>query len=135
MPKNMTRVEQHHLDLAGDTIVASVKEAQPGGKVKKGHVVYGVVVRAAMQKGRCDGSEVKFDDNAFVLVNKQGEPIGTRVFGPVPLELRKKKACQDTQSCSAYCMRYESFDACCLPLLSSPLSSLFTVQDTSNIRI
>ncbi|GJS90552.1 putative ribonuclease H-like domain-containing protein [Tanacetum coccineum] len=60
----------------GDTIVASVKEAQPGGKVKKGQVVYGVVVRAAMQKGRCDGSEVKFDDNAVVLVNKQGEPIG-----------------------------------------------------------
>ncbi|KAI7740904.1 hypothetical protein M8C21_027221 [Ambrosia artemisiifolia] len=75
----------------GDTIVASVKEAQPGGKVKKGQVVYGVVVRAAMQKGRSDGSEVKFDDNAVVLVNKQGEPIGTRVFGPVPHELRKKK--------------------------------------------
>ncbi|CAI9098553.1 OLC1v1035222C1 [Oldenlandia corymbosa var. corymbosa] len=75
----------------GDMIVASVKEAQPGGKVKKGQVVYGVVVRAAMQRGRCDGSEVKFDDNAVVLVNKQGEPIGTRVFGPVPHELRKKK--------------------------------------------
>ncbi|GJV70051.1 50S ribosomal protein HLP, mitochondrial-like protein, partial [Tanacetum coccineum] len=74
-----------------DTIVASVKEAQPGGKVKKGQVVYGVVVRAAMQKGRCDGSEIKFDDNVVVLVNKQGEPIGTRVFGPVPHELRKKK--------------------------------------------
>ncbi|KAL8240048.1 hypothetical protein R6Q59_013403 [Mikania micrantha] len=75
----------------GDTIIASVKDAQPGGKVKKGQVVYGVVVRAAMQKGRSDGSEVKFDDNAVVLVNKQGEPIGTRVFGPVPHELRKKK--------------------------------------------
>ncbi|XP_059662137.1 large ribosomal subunit protein uL14mz [Cornus florida] len=74
----------------GDTIVASVKEAHPGGKVKKGKVVYGVVVRAAMPRGRCDGSEVKFDDNAVVLVNKQGEPIGTRVFGPVPHELRKK---------------------------------------------
>ncbi|GJZ79518.1 50S ribosomal protein HLP, mitochondrial-like protein [Tanacetum coccineum] len=74
----------------GDTIVASVKEAQPGGKVKKGQVVYGVVVRAAMQKGRFDRSEVKFDDNAVVLVNKQGEPIRTRVFGPVPHELRKK---------------------------------------------
>ena len=48
-------------------------------------------VRAAMQKGRCDGSEVKFDDNAVVLVDKQGQPIGTRVFGPVPHELRKKK--------------------------------------------
>ncbi|GJY78484.1 50S ribosomal protein HLP, mitochondrial-like protein [Tanacetum coccineum] len=64
---------------ARDTIVASVKEAQ------------GVVVRAAMQKGRCDRSEVKFDDNDVVLVNKQGEPIGTRVFGPVPHDLRKKK--------------------------------------------
>ncbi|KAF8408850.1 hypothetical protein HHK36_004919 [Tetracentron sinense] len=70
----------------GDTIIASVKEAQPRGKVKKGDVVYGVVVRAAMQRGRCDGSEIKFDDNAVVLVNKQGEPIGTRVFGPVPHE-------------------------------------------------
>ncbi|XP_022926968.1 50S ribosomal protein HLP, mitochondrial-like [Cucurbita moschata] len=75
----------------GDTIVASVKEAHPNGKVKKGKVVYGVVVRAAMQKGRCDGSEVKFDDNAVVFVDKQGQPIGTRVFGPVPHELRKKK--------------------------------------------
>ncbi|KAK1263410.1 hypothetical protein QJS04_geneDACA009253 [Acorus gramineus] len=75
----------------GDTIIASVKQAQPRGKVKKGEVVYGVVVRAAMQKGRCDGSEIRFDDNAVVLVNKQGEPIGTRVFGPVPHELRKKK--------------------------------------------
>ncbi|KAF3449016.1 hypothetical protein FNV43_RR09740 [Rhamnella rubrinervis] len=75
----------------GDTIVASVKEAYPNGKVKKGKVVHGVVVRAAMQRGRCDGSEVKFDDNAVVLVDKQGQPIGTRVFGPVPHELRKKK--------------------------------------------
>lgn len=75
----------------GDTIVASVMEAHPNGKVKKGKVVYGVVVRAAMQRGRCDGSEVKFDDNAVVLVDKQGQPIGTRVFGPVPHELRKRK--------------------------------------------
>ncbi|ESW18362.1 hypothetical protein PHAVU_006G034600 [Phaseolus vulgaris] len=75
----------------GDTIQASVKEAHPNGKVKKGKVVCGVVVRAAMQKGRCDGSEVKFDDNAVVLVDKQGQPIGTRVFGPVPHELRQKK--------------------------------------------
>ncbi|KAK9155176.1 hypothetical protein Sjap_002656 [Stephania japonica] len=74
----------------GDTIIGSVKEAQPRGKVKKGDVVYGVVVRAAMSRGRCDGSEIKFDDNAIVLVNKQGEPIGTRVFGPVPHELRKR---------------------------------------------
>lgn len=75
----------------GDTIVASVKEAMPTGKVKKGQVVHAVVVRAAMQHGRFDGSEVRFDDNAVVLVNKAGEPTGTRVFGPVPHELRRKK--------------------------------------------
>ncbi|CAD5334101.1 unnamed protein product [Arabidopsis thaliana] len=82
----------------GDTIVASVKEAMPNGKVKKGAVVYGVVVRAAMQRGRVDGSEVRFDDNAVVLVDSKDkntktdrQPIGTRVFGPVPHELRKKK--------------------------------------------
>ncbi|KAL3833799.1 hypothetical protein ACJIZ3_008535 [Penstemon smallii] len=84
----------------GDKVVVSVKEALSGSKVKmekgeKGEkskrVYYGVVVRAAMQRGRCDGSEVKFDDNAVVLINKQGEPIGTRVFGPIPHELRKKK--------------------------------------------
>ncbi|BFG41460.1 hypothetical protein CerSpe_277340 [Prunus speciosa] len=58
----------------------------------KGAVVYAVVVRAAMQRGRCDGSEVKFDDNAVVLVDKNSrQPLGTRVFGPVPHELRKKK--------------------------------------------
>ncbi|KAK7825550.1 50s ribosomal protein hlp [Quercus suber] len=67
------------------------KEAHPNGKVKKGKVVYGVVVRAAMQRGRCDGSGVKFDDNAMVLVDKQGQPISTRVFAPVPHELRKRK--------------------------------------------
>ncbi|KAJ1266423.1 hypothetical protein BS78_08G150000 [Paspalum vaginatum] len=75
----------------GDMIIGSVKEAQPRGKVKKGDVVYGVVVRAAMKKGRSDGSEVQFDDNAIVLVNNKGELIGTRVFGPVPHELRRKK--------------------------------------------
>ncbi|GJV35142.1 50S ribosomal protein HLP, mitochondrial-like protein [Tanacetum coccineum] len=72
-----------------DTIVASVKEAQPGTKLKKGQVVYGVVVRAIMQTDQC--REVKFDDNDVILVNKQGEPIGTRVFGPVPHELKKRK--------------------------------------------
>ncbi|KAL5564251.1 hypothetical protein UlMin_027415 [Ulmus minor] len=66
----------------GDTIIASVKEAFPNGKVKKGKLVSGVVVRAAMQRGHCDGSEVKFDDNAMVLVDKQGQAIGTRDFGP-----------------------------------------------------
>lgn len=76
--------------VLGDMIVASVKEAFPRGKVKKGEVVYGIVVRAAMKHGRCDGSEIMFDENAVVLVNKQGEPIGTRISGPVPYELRRK---------------------------------------------
>ncbi|KAL5543744.1 hypothetical protein UlMin_007528 [Ulmus minor] len=75
----------------GDTIIASVKEAFPNGKVKKGKLVSGVVVGAAMQRGHCDGSEVKFDDNAMVLVDKQGQAIGTRDFGPVPHQLRHKK--------------------------------------------
>ncbi|KAI5013096.1 hypothetical protein ZWY2020_028050 [Hordeum vulgare] len=75
----------------GDMIIGSVKEAQPRSKVKKGGVVYGVVVRAAMKKGRNDGNEVQFDDNAIVIVNNKGELIGTRVFGPVPHDLRKKK--------------------------------------------
>ncbi|KAF3954636.1 hypothetical protein CMV_020043 [Castanea mollissima] len=61
----------------GDTIVALVKEAHPNGKVKKGKVVYGMVVHASMQRGRCDSIEVKFDDNDVVLVDKQGQPIGT----------------------------------------------------------
>ncbi|XP_044955518.1 50S ribosomal protein HLP, mitochondrial-like [Hordeum vulgare subsp. vulgare] len=75
----------------GDMIIGSVKEAQPRGKVMKGDVVYGVVVRAAMKKGRSNGSEVKFDDNAIVIVNNKGELIGTGVFGPVSHELRKRK--------------------------------------------
>jgi len=76
----------------GDTIVASVKEVKPGGKVEKGKVVRAVVVRAAMQRGRCDGSEVRFDDNAAVILDDKNDgPKGTRVFGPVPHELRKKK--------------------------------------------
>ncbi|KAL5540233.1 hypothetical protein UlMin_044473 [Ulmus minor] len=75
----------------GDTIIASVKEAFPNGKVKKGKLVSGVVVGAAMQRGHCDGSEVKFDDNAIVLLDKQGQAIGTRDFGPVPHQLRHKK--------------------------------------------
>ncbi|KAL3694054.1 hypothetical protein R1sor_007705 [Riccia sorocarpa] len=75
----------------GDIIMASVKDAQPRGKVKKGEVVTCVVVRAATQKLRRDGSEIKFDKNAVVLINKQGEPIGTRIFGPVPHELRRRK--------------------------------------------
>ncbi|MDR2646449.1 MAG: 50S ribosomal protein L14 [Holosporaceae bacterium] len=72
----------------GDVIVASVKEAIPRGKVKAGEVVQAVVVRTAAAVYRKDGSVIRFDKNAAVLISKQGEPIGTRVFGPVTRELR-----------------------------------------------
>jgi len=75
----------------GDTIVVSVKEAIPRGRVKKGQVMKAVVVRTATGVRRSDGSVIRFDRNAAVLVNPQGEPIGTRIFGPVTRELRAKK--------------------------------------------
>jgi large subunit ribosomal protein L14 len=75
----------------GDVIKASVKEADPKGAVKKGDVVRAVVVRAKKEKRREDGSYIKFDQNAAVLINPQNDPIGTRVFGPVARELREKK--------------------------------------------
>ncbi len=75
----------------GDIIVVSVKEAIPRGKVKKGQVLKAVVVRTAKDVHRPDGSAIRFDRNAAVLINNQGEPIGTRIFGPVPRELRAKK--------------------------------------------
>ena len=75
----------------GDIIVASVKEAIPRGKVKEGDVVQALVVRTAAAIHRKDGSVIRFDKNAAVLINKQGEPIGTRVFGPVTRELRLNK--------------------------------------------
>ncbi len=74
----------------GDVIIASVKQAQPGGQVKKGDVVRAVVVRTAKEYGRPDGSHIRFDDNAAVLINPQGNPRGTRIFGPVARELREK---------------------------------------------
>jgi large subunit ribosomal protein L14 len=74
----------------GDVIVASVKLAQPGAAVKKGDVVRAVVVRTAKQFGRPDGSYVKFDDNAAVILTDKQNPRGTRVFGPVARELREK---------------------------------------------
>lgn len=74
----------------GDVIIASVKQAQPGGQVKKGDVVRAVVVRTAKEFGRADGSHIRFDDNAAVLINPQGNPRGTRIFGPVARELREK---------------------------------------------
>lgn len=74
----------------GDIIIASVKDASPDSNVKKGTVVRAVVVRTAKEKRRGDGTYIKFDDNAAVLLNKQNEPLGTRVFGPVARELRGK---------------------------------------------
>jgi len=74
----------------GDVIVVAVKEVIPGGKVKKGEVQKAVVVRVAKEFRRTDGSSIRFDENAAVLLNKQGEPIGTRIFGPVTRELRAK---------------------------------------------
>ncbi|MEO5656084.1 MAG: 50S ribosomal protein L14 [Nitrospiria bacterium] len=75
----------------GDIITVTVKEAIPQGSVKKGDVVKAVVVRTAKEVRRDDGSYIKFDRNAAVLINPQGEPIGTRIFGPVARELRWKK--------------------------------------------
>ena len=75
----------------GDVIVVSVKEAIPRGRVKKGDVHQAVIVRTAKEIRRPDGSAIRFDRNAAVLVNDQNEPIGTRVFGPVARELRERK--------------------------------------------
>jgi len=75
----------------GDVIVVSVKEAIPRGRVKKGDVHRAVIVRTSKDIRRTDGSSIRFDRNAAVLINKQGEPIGTRIFGPVTRELRGKK--------------------------------------------
>jgi large subunit ribosomal protein L14 len=74
----------------GDVIVVTVKDAIPRGRVKKGEVLQAVVVRTAKDVRRQDGSAIRFDRNAAVLINKQGEPIGTRIFGPVTRELRGK---------------------------------------------
>lgn len=75
----------------GDIIVVSVKEAQPRGRVKKGEVRRAVVVRTAKDIKRADGSVIRFDTNAAAIVNNAGEPVGTRIFGPVPRELRAKQ--------------------------------------------
>ncbi|MCA9646450.1 MAG: 50S ribosomal protein L14 [Myxococcales bacterium] len=75
----------------GDIIIASVKEAIPNGKVKKGTVARAVIVRTAKELRRKDGSYIRFDTNAAVLINAEGEPIGTRIFGPVARELRARQ--------------------------------------------
>jgi large subunit ribosomal protein L14 len=75
----------------GDVIIVSVREAIPGSKVKKGEVARAVIVRTAKELARSDGSFIKFDGNSAVLINKENEPIGTRIFGPVARELRGKR--------------------------------------------
>jgi len=75
----------------GDVITASVKEAAPDSPIKKGKVVKCVIVRTRKEHRRKDGSYIRFDDNAAVLINEAGEPVGTRVFGPVARELRERK--------------------------------------------
>jgi large subunit ribosomal protein L14 len=75
----------------GDIIICSVKEALPNSKVKKGDVVRAVIVRTAKEVSRVDGSCIRFDNNSAVVVNAAGEPVGTRIFGPVARELRAKK--------------------------------------------
>ena len=74
----------------GDTIIATVKQAQPNAAVKKGEVVRAVIVRTSKEIGRPDGSYIRFDENAAVLINNQGNPRGTRIFGPVARELRDR---------------------------------------------
>jgi len=75
----------------GDVIVVTIKDAIPGGTVKKGEVVRAVVVRTAKESRRADGSYIRFDENAAVIIDDQGEPRATRIFGPVARELREKR--------------------------------------------
>ena len=75
----------------GDVIIASVKQAIPNAAVKKGDVVRAVIVRTAKEYGRADGSHIRFDDNAAVIIGKENNPRGTRIFGPVARELREKQ--------------------------------------------
>lgn len=75
----------------GDVIVVSIKEAMPNAKVKKGSVMKAVIVRTKKELGRADGTFIRFDTNSAVLITSEGEPVGTRIFGPVARELRAKK--------------------------------------------
>ena len=75
----------------GDVIIASVKDANPGGNAKKGEVVRAVIVRTSKEYSRADGSHIRFDDNAAVLIRPDGNPRGTRIFGPVARELRDRQ--------------------------------------------
>jgi large subunit ribosomal protein L14 len=75
----------------GDVVIVSIREAIPGAKVKKGEVARAVIVRTRRELARSDGSYIRFDGNSAVLINKENEPIGTRIFGPVARELRAKR--------------------------------------------
>ena len=75
----------------GDIIVVSVKDAAPNGKVKKGQIARAVIVRTRKETRRVDGSYIRFDNNSAVLINKENEPVGTRIFGPIARELRAKR--------------------------------------------
>ncbi len=75
----------------GDVIIAAVKDANPGGNAKKGEVVRAVIVRTSKEYSRADGSHIRFDDNAAVILNPQNNPRGTRIFGPVARELRERQ--------------------------------------------
>lgn len=75
----------------GDVIVVSVKDAAPNGKVKKGQIARAVIVRTRKETRRVDGSYIRFDNNSAVLINKENEPVGTRIFGPIARELRAKR--------------------------------------------
>lgn len=81
----------HMIAKVGDVIVVTIKEAIPRGRVKKGDIHKAVIVRTKKEVRRADGSAIRFDSNAAVLINNDGEPIGTRIFGPVTRELRAKK--------------------------------------------
>ncbi|HET6381696.1 MAG TPA: 50S ribosomal protein L14 [candidate division Zixibacteria bacterium] len=90
--QTITVIGRSRTDTAevGDVVVASVKQALPNSGVKKGDVVRAVIVRTAKEYGRPDGSHIRFDENAAVLINAQGSPRGTRIFGPVARELRER---------------------------------------------
>ncbi|MBL6621472.1 MAG: 50S ribosomal protein L14 [Rickettsiales bacterium] len=81
---------KHNIAKLGDIIVVSVKNALPNGKVKKGDIFRALIVRTAKEVKRSDGSTIKFDGNAVVLINKTKEPIGTRIFGPIAREIRSR---------------------------------------------
>lgn len=81
---------RRHYASVGDVIIVAIKEALPNSKAKKGDVARAVVVRTKKEVGRADGSYIRFDDNSAVLINPAGEPIGTRIFGPVARELRAR---------------------------------------------